>query len=116
MPWLWWFWRVWLYKLSALSRHRSRLYLAVDMGEGERMDGMEIVRRDKRVRCQKCYHEFWQDADLSGIFAQCTRCGHTQVDDVLEHGKPVIEWRKYEYQTDIRNQARTHHANHKNCE
>lgn len=57
---------------------------------------MRIVRRDKRVRCQKCYHEFWQDADLPSVMQQCPRCEHTGIDYVLEHGKPVIEWREYE--------------------
>jgi len=60
---------------------------------------MKVMRKDKRIRCRRCYHSFWQDASLPKKFYQCPRCNSSEVDIVKEYGKPVIEMREYDLST-----------------
>jgi Zn finger protein HypA/HybF involved in hydrogenase expression len=57
---------------------------------------MKIWRKDKRMRCLNCYHEFWVDAKVPKKMSWCYRCNSLNIEVVKEYGKPVIESREYE--------------------
>ena len=58
---------------------------------------MKIKREDKRMRCLKCYHEFWADRYISNKLIWCPRCNNLETEIVKEYGKPVYEINEYEY-------------------
>ena len=62
----------------------------------------EYYRKDKKVSCQNCYHEFWIDYNQRLRNTFCPRCNKFGVDIMKENGKPVVELRKYEiYKAEI---------------
>jgi len=66
----------------------------LSVGKGLR-NIMKIWRKDKRVRCLNCYHEFWMDAKLPKKMSWCPRCNSLNIEFAKEYGKQVIELREY---------------------
>lgn len=57
---------------------------------------MKFYRKDKRVRCMKCYYDFWIDALLPKKYNWCPRCNSMDIEYVKEYGKIIKEVREYD--------------------